>query len=80
VKNIRGRLLTVKNILNLLILLSLKNMPCFLAEYKKAFAGMGLAHLMTIHSQTYPQILGIRKKPSISWGLPRSGVRGRITG
>jgi len=34
-------------------------MPCFLAEQEKPFAEMGLAHLMTVHSQIYPQVLGI---------------------
>jgi len=44
---------------NLLIFIDLNNVPCFLAEQEKAFAGRGLAQLATIHSQTYPQILGI---------------------
>jgi hypothetical protein len=47
-----------------MILNSLNNVPRFLAEQEKSFAGAGLAQLLTVHSQTYPQLLGIsRRKP-----------------
>jgi hypothetical protein len=44
-----------------LIIKDVNYMPCFLAEYKKSFAEWGLAQLMTLHSQTYPQVLGISR-------------------
>jgi hypothetical protein len=58
-----------------LIFNDVNNMPCFLAEYKKSFAEWGLAQLMTLRSQAYPQLLGIsRGKPVISSLALRRGA------
>jgi hypothetical protein len=54
-------LLTARIFLKLLIFRWLNGVPCFLAEQKKSFAETGLAHLMTLHSQIYPQLLGISR-------------------
>lgn len=34
-------------------------LPNFLAEQEKCFAGLELADLLTVHSQSYPQVLGV---------------------
>jgi len=77
-------LLTARKFPKLLIFGRLNWLPCFLAEQEKSFAEMGLAHLMTVHSQIYPQLLGIScggvKKGATNCRLPRSQRRGKIPG
>jgi hypothetical protein len=58
-------LLTAKNFLKYLIFKEVNYVPCFLAEYKKSFAEWGLGQLMTLHSQTYPQLLGISRRNGV---------------
>jgi hypothetical protein len=55
----RRFVLTSIFIINSLFFNELKWLPCFLAKQEKAFAKRGLACLMTVHSQTYPQFLGV---------------------
>ena len=65
---------------NYMIIRELNNVPCFLARWAKAFGNGGLAHLVTGHSQTYPQFLGISCHAHDLRGLPASGGRGRMLG
>jgi hypothetical protein len=59
--------LTTNSFVKLLIINGLNNMPRFLAKCKKSFVDWGLAELMALDSQTYPQVLGIsRANPAIS--------------
>jgi hypothetical protein len=56
--------LTAIVLLKYLNIIDLNNVPRFLAEQEKSFARWGLAQLMTPHSQTYPQLLGISRRKS----------------
>lgn len=67
-------------IINLLIFILINNMPRFLAAQAEAIAGAGSGQLMTTHSQTYPQFLGISVSRVDLWGLPTNEGRGRMAG